>query len=543
MGYGRHAALGLGLLSLFPSGWGCGSSGREEESATSLSSVGDAGTGPSATSGATQGDGEGDGGSGGPRLDIGPSLDVGGTVDGTTCDTVAELQSNQGCEFWAVDLPNVSDAALNTVPADQQFAVVVTNTSAEVTANVDIYVGSSDTPVQSSKVPVNTMRVFQLDPLNITPAATTSNGTAYRIESDIPITAYQFQPLDNTSPVYSNDATLLFPTHVLDGDYSAITGDATIVALDGFARDVNEGAFVSVVATRDDTTVTLFPTVSVHPGPIENVSLAKGQVLTAISNDFAAPRYGNLSGTRVVADKPVAVFSGSVATSEPSIDAQCCADHVEHQMLPLAAWGTEYVAAPTPAAQGGGNDPSMIRITGAFDGTQLEYDPAPPSGAPMTIGAYETVGFVTDAAFTVRSTDPDKPFAVGQFLLSNSYLGGLSRPGDPSMIILPAAAQFQSKYVFLMPQGYTTNFVTLVGPMSAEVTLDGSPVNAASSSIGSLDGTSYGYTHLSVEPGAHLIESTEPISIIVAGHSQDVSYGYAGGSGASVISMPPPPPG
>lgn len=480
------------------------------------------------------------------KLDLGPEPDLGGQA--ADCSSIEQFSTNQGCEFWAVDLPNVSVVppfSIDVTPHDQQFAVVVTNTASDAIANVSIYVGDGDTPVDGGPVPVDTMRVFALDPLSISPGTTSSDGQAYRIESDVPIVAYQFQPLDNTSPVYSNDATLLFPTHVLATDYTAITGDATIVGADGFSvSDVNTGAFVAVVATEDDTTVTLYPTVALHPGAYQGVVLDRGQVLTAISSERGAPTYGNLSGTRVVADKPVAVFSGSVATSEPSSANDCCADHLEHQMPPLAAWGTRYVAAPAASAVGVGDDASLFRIVGAFDGTTLEYSPAAPPGAPTTIGAYEMVQFVTDAPFAVRSTEEDKPIAVAQFLLSNQYLGGLGRPGDPSMIVLPAVEQFQNKYVFLMPQGYANNRVTVVRPDTAAVVLDGIELPTVGfQPLGIFGNVDYTYAHLELDPGSHVLESDAPVGIIVSGHSSDVSYGYAGGSGVELISTPPVPPG
>lgn len=476
---------------------------------------------------------------------MGADLGGGGIIGG--CDDVKMLPTNQGCEFWAVDLPNVSVVppfTIDTVPADQQFAVVVTNPSDVATANVEIFGPDPGVPVATGAVPFDTMRVFELPALNITPGATTANGQAYRVVSDLPITAYQFQPLDNTSPVFSNDATLLFPTHVLTGDYTAITGDATFASNDGFnTSDLNTGAFVSVVATEADTTITLFPTAALFPGAYEDVTLQPGQVLTAISSERGAPNYGNLSGTRVLADKPVAVFAGSVSTSEPSEGVTCCADHLEHQMLPLTAWGTQYAAAPAAAATGGGNDASLYRITGAFDGTALAYDPAPPTGAPSTIDAGQTVSFIIDAPFVVTTTDDAKPFAVSQFLLSNQYFGGLARPGDPTMIVLPATAQFQDKYVFLMPQGYTRNVVTVIRPSGSPLSLDGAALaDGMFLPLGALGADTYEYAHVEAAPGSHVLEGDDPFGIIVSGNATDVSYGYAGGSGVGVISEPPPPP-
>jgi len=452
--------------------------------------------------------------------------------------------SNLGCEFWAVDLPNVSiEPMLDVVPQDQQFAVVVANTSAEADAFVEIFSGGGTTAILSGTVPVGQIVTVPLPAQSILPAATTSDGVAFRIASDVPIAAYQFNPLDNSSPVYSNDASLLFPTHVLSKDYSAITGSANMVSSDAFSSDPeNTGGFVSVVATEDGTEVTLYPTNALYFGSYQNVMLDRGQVLTAIASGTGAA--GSLSGTRVEADKVVAVFSGSVATSEPSTTTECCADHVEHQMLPLEAWGNAYAAHPAADAKGNGDCQSLYRISAGFDGTQFQYYPAQPAGAPSTLGAYQTAEFQTDQPFVVASTDPEKTFSVTQFLLSGGLFGGVLNPypGDPSMIVLPAVDQYQGEYVFSVPMGYQTNFVTIVRAGGGAVTLDGAPVSTAFTPLGSYDGVDYQYQHVELAGGYHRIESDGPLAITVVGYDSDVSFGYPGGSGVAEISDVPDVP-
>src|SRR5690606_17037004 len=115
--------------------------------------------------------------------------DDGGTAEDTggmsgSCDDLEDLPTNQGCEFWAVDLPNVSKVApfsLDVVPADQQFAVAVVNPSDADNATVQIYVGDQSVPVVQGALPFDPLRIFSLPALNITPGQTTSNGSAYRI--------------------------------------------------------------------------------------------------------------------------------------------------------------------------------------------------------------------------------------------------------------------------------------------------------------------------------------------------------------------------
>jgi len=54
----------------------------------------------------------------------------------------------------------------------------------------------------------------------------------------------------------------------------------------------------------------------------------------------------------VHADKPVAVFTGSEASDVPFFTTfairDCCADHLEEQLFPTSAMGTQFVAVKTP---------------------------------------------------------------------------------------------------------------------------------------------------------------------------------------------------
>jgi hypothetical protein len=471
--------------------------------------------------------------------------DTGGPDPGgpATCEDAVELATNLGCEFWAVDLPNVNDLpplVLPVTPQNQQFAIVVANT-AEVAVHVSIFFGAVEIPTMEADVEPGSTHTFEMPDQSIAAGVTSADGTAWRIESDLPITAYQFNPLDNTMPVYSNDASLLFPVHTLADDYYAVTGDATLVALDAFNYSAkNTGGFVSIVALEDGTEVDVYPTAPLYAGPTTDVLLDRGQVLTAIASELREA--GNLSGTRVVASAAVAVFSGSVATSEPTDTDACCADHVEHQMPPLQAWGTTYAVVPPPAASGGDDVESVVRLIGGFDGTMLAYEPSAPAGAPTVLDSGETVAVRTAQPFIVSTVDDTQSLAVVQFLLSNQNFG-LSH-GDPSMIVTPAMQQFRERYVFLAPSGYATDWVTIVAPADADVELDGVAIAVAGwASVGDVDGVAWVYGHVPLEDGEHVVDASAPIGIVVVGYDSDVSYGYPGGSGLLPIAEPPPPPG
>lgn len=492
----------LGWFVVLPLVVGCGGDFRSDESegAQTADEVGDPTSGTSES---------------GPVLDLGSDGamdavdDEGITGEGSACEQAANASSNQGCEFWAVDLPNAWQVSLNQAAQEQTFAIVVTNT-ASVPANVEIFAGNEAAPLQTDSVAPGALRVFA------------------------------------------------FGSHVLDLDYTAITGDGIFLYPDAEHEQGNAGAYVTAVATADDTFVTFFapPGVPMYPGNYVAV-LDRGETFTMMSNAVDTlfmneAGQGNLSGLRVEADKPVAVFSGNVASFEPTPWDSCCADHLEHQMLPLTAWGRAYLVSTAPPASGSDDDSVRVRIVGSFDGTQLSYSPSAPPGAPTTIDAYETLVFTTNTSFAISG---DQPFAVAQFLMSNEAITVDPTPeddtdnffvGDPAMILVPPAAQFQGEYVFLVPAEYETNWVTILRPSGAAVSLDGvDQTNAGAwQNVGTLDGTMWQRGHFSLPFGPHRVESSaaEGVGIIVAGYDVAVSYGYAGGSGVEFQDDAPPPP-
>jgi hypothetical protein len=361
---------------------------------------------------------------------------------------------------------------------------------------------------------------------------------AYRVESSVPVTAYQFNTLEQSAARFSADASLLFPTHVLRGDYTTFTGDA-IYGMHG-----DQGAYISVVGTEDGTTVDVFPTATLMPGaPEQGVVIDRGEVYTVLSESLGGtvvPGEGNLTGSRIVADKPVAVFSGNVATGEPVAEMwTCCSDHLEEQMLPLEAWGLSYLIAPPVNPENNGtNSIASYRMVGGEDGITLTYAPATPAGAPAVLDAYEVAYFVTDQAFTVEGS---RPFGIAQF-----HPGIGANPwadyGDPAMIVLPAQDQLQDIYVFLVPPTYNLNFVSVVRPVGTTTTLDGATVTELAFPVATLGGTEYEFVQVPVEEGAHSVEGEEPFEILVYGYADAASYGYPGGSGLKFIDEPPPPP-
>lgn len=471
-------------------------------------------------------------------------FDVGGPAGSPgfslTCDEVAQQPSNLGCTFWAVDLPNDERGTDMSPPASEQpFAIVVANVSALGRATVQVYTGADDQAIATAILDPLETSVLDLGDASISAMTSTRDGVAFRVESDVPITAYQFNPAANTVEVYSNDASLLLPQNALGSDYVASTADGILLGMGPDDQNpVNAGGFVSVVATVDGTTVEIMPTSPIVGDFDGSVTLDRGEVATIIS-DALSSGAGNLSGTRIHASEPVAVFSGNVATAVPADSGACCADHLEHQLLPAVAWGHSYAVAPPPNPAGNGSASAMYRVLTGPEGAEFQWCPSRPPGAPDDLAGNGGAWFMAPEGFTVRSKGEDEPFTVTQFTLSNTLLTETGL-GDPAMIVIPPLGQQQERSLFVIPAGYTANWATVVVGGSGEIRLDGEAIaDDALVDLGVLDGVMYRFAQIELGAGTHALEAEDGAQVTVIGVDAAVSYGFAGASGLKVLSLPP----
>ena len=481
--------------------------------------------------------------------------------------------SNIGCDYWAVDLDNAveTDPLGTTFDAENQpYSVVVSNTSKDTEAIVTI--SNATGQVKNGSVPPNGLYAFDLPSANV--AGSLKQKLAYRIQSTVPIVAYQFNPSTNTG-VFSNDASLLLPSHALGKEYFVVSHPQD---------DPNFRGFVTVVGVEDgETKVTVKTTGSVAPG--NGVpGLVAGNDTEFILQQFEVLNLStgamgqDLTGTHISADKKVSVFGGSECGGSPvtnvcvngtcphypqwscTTDAQCpatcCCDHMEQQMIPVNAWGTTYAVGHS---QFRGNESDTFVVLASQPETTATTNPD--VATIPTLGPGQSYKFETKQNFELTAS---KPVLIVQFLsgehaptpnpdqcmmgicLSSMAMcqseqdcgpsalpvTGDAQTGDPSMILLPAVQQWRSDYLFLVPQFYKGgNYVTLVYPQGADVQLDGSPVTNGSTFAEQV----YTANIVSVSSGIHTVTADEPVSVMVHGYDQYVSFGYSAGMNLDLL--------
>jgi len=522
------------------------------------------------------------------------------------CTLAAVERSNVGCEYWAADLDNaVASGDLNA--AAQQFAIVVSNPQPDLPARVlieqdDTAPGQPGAPVQvaSETVVPFGLAVFRLGPREVdgsppgeynTGSHTALTRAAYKITSDVPVVAYQFNPLENVN-VFSNDASLLKPVEALGNAggqlrdaYVVLGWPQTIASTDdpytNFGSLVPQDfrAFLTVIATRDATRVSVTsstrvigggPVATLEAGGVTELTLNAFDVLNLESDGFE----GDFTGSIVAADRPVAVFSGSEASDAPRFttiaDRKCCADHLEEQLDPIRSAGQRFIAPVEfnrhlALANAGASvipqaEESVFRVIAVLDGGASVRTGLPGELAEFRLEARGSWRDLTTAQdFWLES---DGAVMLGNVTASQSGAGipnGLPG-GDPSFILIPPIEQYRAQYVFLTPDRYSFDFLRIVAPRGASVLLDTVPIqNLPGCSIEAgtpveqqLVGSPFAYEVIrcqlsfpviqrnvaAEEPllagvqndGVHRVFSDRPIGVIVDGFDRNVSYGYAAGT-------------
>lgn len=398
------------------------------------------------------------------------------------------------------------------------FAIVVSNPQ-----SFPAEVVLSDATGQNRTVEVAAGQVTALYPQDMGFADTTVKGTgisagAYRIVSDAPVVAYQFNPLNNEN-VFSNDGSLLLPRHTYDTRYYAMTWPSLVNR--PAAKDYN--GYIAVVAWDDATEITVTPTAGVR------ASLSEGAIAAGASQSFTLDAFevlnleavgdGDLTGTLLEASgddpKSFAVLAGHEAVAILAEGADCCADHIEEMMFPASTWGTEYAIARSEPR---GSETDLIRILAQTDGTAVTVT----SGSCPTLNAGEFCDVEISGDVEISA---DQPILVGHYLKStiSTFGGGI---GDPSLAIAVPTEQYRSSYTFLVPEEYDMQYVSVVAQAGGDVTLDGEAIDSKLQSFGS---GSFAAGRVGVAPGQHTLRCTGGCGLEVFGYSDAVSYLFAGG--------------
>lgn len=235
----------------------------------------------------------------------------------------------------------------------------------------------------------------------------------------------------------SRDATLIIPTDLLGKEY--------------YIQTTPEDAYSSefaIVATEDNTEISIIPSCATFNSKtgLFTITLKKGEAyMVASRQSTATDNDVDLSGSRICANKPIAVFNGNQQTSIP-IDESYTQDFTIEQTLPITEWGSDFYFRLLDKTKE--ND---YRITAGYNGTTVtiktfDEDLDDTVTEVVTLDAGESIDpNVLASELYQREViiHSDKPVIVYTYTTSaainNQRVGTLRvNIGDPANAMLPA---------------------------------------------------------------------------------------------------------
>ena len=229
----------------------------------------------------------------------------------------------------------------------------------------------------------------------------------------------------------------------------------------------------------------------------------------------------DLSGTIVIASKPVTVISGvDYARILGS------SDFLEAFLLPVSSWGYEYILTTVGAMDKSQGD--IFRIFAYENNTVVE---SAYWTKMLSSGAYTELMSQNNLASFVKCS---KPCQVVQYIRPHN-IGG--KYADPSMIVLPSTSQFLSYYRVVLPRGseYHDSITMVIQNEDIEgLYMNGLKLNGLRWER--INGTNYVWTVVSLsDPNTVTVyhtSSSVKFGLFVFGWNDGASsYAYSGGFG------------
>ncbi|XP_022311377.1 IgGFc-binding protein-like isoform X2 [Crassostrea virginica] len=316
---------------------------------------------------------------------------------------------------------------------------------------------------------------------------------------------------------YTSDSTLVLPIDRLGTEYVISSSKPHN------SRVPDYNSQVAFAAVSDRTRVSL------------KLKLAKGQTVTykgkyhpdgsrIIVNlnkyqTFQLSHNGDLTGTRVTSNKPVAVFSGNRCNK---LNSYGYCSHLVEQMPPVESLDTTYVIPPHVDRSG-----NLVRVVSVNTGSTAFSITKGTSTMSKTIRRYGKFDIVISGKQVAVVRARNKVL-----VLSYGLAAPRSRNGFPYMTMVPGVNQYIHQYHVSVPQGFEDNYFAIIVKKSSKSTLriNNNRISTIELetpvTVGSVD---YVVLTVKVQPGVHRVETTgqSRFGLTVYGHGHYDGYGFA----------------
>ena len=279
---------------------------------------------------------------------------------------------------------------------------------------------------------------------------------------------------------------------------------------------------ISVVAIADDTNISISLTADAtvyrrySRGDRAIVRARKGQPIPIISQN------GDLTGTEIVANKPLAVYSGHECATVPTGKLFC--DQIVEQVPPVSARGKQYIVSPFAERLGG----AVVKMIATYSPTTVNVT-CNENSITLLLQSSESHQFSTpaDKACYISST---QPVLVAQ--LSTGGNGELV--GDPSMAIVPLIERFSnSSVIYSFPNNRALrHHINVIASESSlntnSITIDGDSIVKTDIIHVPGDNPSFVVARVAVTGGIHKVASSSvKFGVVAYGSAPSEGYAYS----------------
>lgn len=365
----------------------------------------------------------------------------------------------------------------------------------------------------------------------------------FHITSNDNISVFCLQSAQNT-----NDAFLSLPTHALANQYIVMSFNSDGRQQNNNISDQSTPSQFAILATEDNTNIEIIPTKETFKNKLktQNITLMKGETYLVQANITFNALNNDLTGSRINANKPIAVFSGHQRTQLPlgGTGNGPSRDMLVEQLFPVKSWGRNAFLIPfAPPLNQIPEGEDIYRIVAAYDKTKID-----------TNGVYYTTlksgQMIEGNLKRVLHVEATKPIMVAAFKKTANRKQPSTNDGDPFMMLIPPKEQFSKVYLTLNMQSYSTDsknvgdvrdqYMTAIVPNASidKVYLDGQLLDPKI--FISMGQSGYSYSILKVLSGTHTLKSDTEIGIYIYGYGPVNSYGYIGGMSAKNNDYHPP---
>ena len=373
--------------------------------------------------------------------------------------------------------------------------------------------------------------------------------------------------------VASNDAYLALPIILRPAGSSYEYIAASVFGDQGNVREAKDSVAL-IIGTENDTQIIVEPAPQLTAGIahalapngrfFNNPAFTNTVIIQRFQTFYLQVRGGDISGTRIIANKLISFFSGHECANIPLMSEPC--DILIEQVPPVDTWGTEVVTIPLItreedifkvfASQASTTvsvthtDISSGMSTTARTDISSGLGPIDPS---FTLDRNQFMELVVSDYTLIQSNNP-----IGVFQFSRSFRADNIINSDPFMMWVPSCEQYRDSFA-VAPAPFDpliegtavgrvayANYTNIAVPAeyfnASMITVNNNPIDASDfGAIRRSDNSIWGYgAQLTLDEGVQVIRHQDPnaaLSVTMYGFSSQQSWGCTGGTGLAPVAL------